>query len=185
MLIPLLLILYVLLSKALERYSKTGSALKCKSCTAAQEERERLAAAAKQASRASAAVTTTLSSSEIGGAEQDVVLNIMCCSCKKSLSASDFNRNQLAKRDKARCRNCVQKSIDEEEQNRNSCREQKIHDLQEKLELMNVKGDIKGRLKYESELSALEAEHVTGLKPMVLGKGGRGSWRRRTAGRGR
>jgi hypothetical protein len=150
--------------------------LKCKSCTAAQEERERQMAATKQATNCAASVLSST-------AEQDPVVMTMCCSCKKSLPASDYNRNQLAKKDKARCRTCVQQSIDEEERSRTSGREQKLQDLREKLQLMNVKGDVKNKLKYESELSALEAEHVTGLKPVVMGRGGRGSWRRR-AGRG-
>jgi len=121
--------------------------------------------------------STTNSSSP----EQDIILKTICSSCKESLPTSDFNRNQLAKKDKARCRQCVQRAIDEEERNRTIGREQKIQDLREKLHLMNVNGDVKGKLQYETELSALEAEHVTGLKPVVMGKGGRG----RGTGRGR
>jgi hypothetical protein len=51
---------------------------------------------------------------------------------------------------------------------------------------MEKKGDIAGRVRYESELSALEAEHVTGLKPVKMGNAGvRGSWRSRSKGGGR
>lgn len=51
---------------------------------------------------------------------------------------------------------------------------------------MEVKGNVKERLKYESQLSALEAERVTGLKPINMGRGGgRGKWRTRGRGRGR
>lgn len=46
---------------------------------------------------------------------------------------------------------------------------------------MEAKGDTWAKVQYESELSALEAEHVTGLKPTLMksgrgrGRGGRGA----------
>jgi hypothetical protein len=57
-----------------------------------------------------------------------------------------------------------------------------MNEVRQKIIDADTKGDVKEKLKYESQLSALEAEHVTGLKPVVMGRGkGRGSWR----GRGR
>ncbi len=54
--------------------------------------------------------------------------------------------------------------------------------IKKMIEELGLKGNMQEKLKYESQLSALEAEHVTGLKPVVMGKG-RGSWRSR-GGRG-
>ena len=159
-------------SKALERYRKNGSALKCKKCVSEQETKEREAAAKRRAA------------SETSGKGSLSNETHVCASCKKSLPQADFNRNQLAKKEKARCRKCIEKAIQNEEAGRKSSREDKISDLKKKIEQMNLKGDIKEKVRLESELSALEAEHVTGLKPIKMSSAGRGSWRAR-AGRGR
>lgn len=160
-------------SKALEKYRKSGSALKCKKCVSEQETKEREAAAKRRAS---------LETSGTGSLCNETYT---CASCKKSLPQADFNRNQLAKKEKARCRKCVEKAIQNEEAGRKSSREDKISDLKKKIDQMNLKGNIREKVRLESELSALEAEHVTGLKPIKMGSAGRGSWRARAAGRGR
>lgn len=173
--------------KALERYRKSGGALKCKSCTTAQEEQERLLAAEAAAAKKQTSDGTGRPSDRASISSEDHHHHRVTCSrCKKSLPATDFNRNQLAKKEKARCRTCVEKAIQEEEQSRSTVREMKIKELKEKLQAMNLKGDVKGKLQYESELSALEAEHVTGLKPILMGSSrrsrGRGNGRNQTAG---
>lgn len=153
--------------------------LKCKTCTAAQEEKERLAAAAKKAT------TSTTSDSNANANDPPVT----CAKCRKSLPPTDFNRNQIAKKEKARCRKCVEEAIQLEESSIKSSKEEKLQEILKKIKEMEIKGDIAGRVKYESELSALEAEHVTGLKPVKMGNaGGRGGWRSRSGrggGRGR
>lgn len=163
--------------KALEKYRKTGGALKCKTCTAAQEEKERLAAAAKKA-------TASTTSDTISANANDPP--VTCAKCKKSLPPTDFNRNQIAKKEKARCRKCVEEAIQLEESSIKSSKEAKLQEILKKIQEMEKKGDIAGRVRYESELSALEAEHVTGLKPVKMGNAGvRGSWRSRSKGGGR
>ena len=59
--------------------------------------------------------------------------------------------------------------------------------MKRKIKEADAKGNVKEKLKYESQLSALEAEHVTGLKPVVMGRGRgrRSSWRGRGTGCGR
>lgn len=151
--------------QALERHRTTGAVLKCKTCTSTQEEKERVAAAAK-------AGTNTNGNDE----------TFKCASCKESLPLARFNRNQLSKKDKARCRKCVENAVQEEERNRKSSKHDKLEEIKTKIKEMDSKGNVQERLKYESQLSALEAEHVTGLKPIVMGAG-RGSWRNR-GGRG-
>lgn len=158
--------------KALEKFRKLGSALKCKKCVTEQETKEREAAAKRRAA---------LETSDTGSPCTETHT---CSSCKKSLPQTDFNRNQLAKKEKARCRKCVEKATQNEEAGRKSSREDKISDLKKKIEQMNLKGNVKEKVRLESELSALEAEHVTGLKPIKMSSAGRGNWRAR-AGRGR
>eukprot|EP00956_Cyclotella_meneghiniana_P014499 scaffold21703_cov67-Cyclotella_meneghiniana.AAC.2 len=157
--------------KALERHRKTGGILKCKQCTSAQESSERLAAASKAASN------------NIKASEDPIT----CTSCKQSLSTAKFNRSQLSKRDNVRCRICVEESIQDEEQSRKASKQNEIEELKRKIKEADAKGNVKEKLKYESQLSALEAEHVTGLKPVVMGRGRgrRSSWRGRGTGRGR
>ena len=80
----------------------------------------------------------------------------------------------------------MEKAIQTEESGRKSSREDKLEEVRKKIKEMELKNDIPGRVQYESQLSALEAEHVTGLKPVKMGSG-RGSWRNRSGrgGRGR
>eukprot|EP00585_Thalassiosira_rotula_P002227 CAMPEP_0196151866 /NCGR_PEP_ID=MMETSP0910-20130528/34447_1 /TAXON_ID=49265 /ORGANISM="Thalassiosira rotula, Strain GSO102" /LENGTH=193 /DNA_ID=CAMNT_0041415331 /DNA_START=92 /DNA_END=669 /DNA_ORIENTATION=+ len=158
--------------KALDRHRKTGVALKCKRCTSDQEEKERLAAAAKAAAKPS------------NNSNNETDERATCAACKESLLASRFNRNQLSKKDKARCRRCVEQSVQAEEESRKSSQQHKLQEVKQKILEADTKGNMQEKLKYESQLSALEAEHVTGLKPVIMGRGrgrGRGSWR----GRGR
>ena len=152
-------------TQALERYRKTGTPLKCKQCTSAQEAKERQEAAAKS----SASTNKTIAGP------------IICASCKQSLPGSDYNRNQLAKKN-GRCRACVEKSLLEEENSSKMSKQKLLDDVRQKVKEAESKGDVKEKLKYESQLSALEAEHVTGLKPIVMGRG-KGSWRGRGRGR--
>ena len=145
---------------------------------------ERQQAAAKQRDRASPSIVATehVSTSIVSSNDQE---SVTCSTCKKDLPPLEFNRNQLSKKEKARCRICVEEAIQVEEKSRNTKHDEKLKYLKEKLETMSAKGDVRGKLKYESELSALEAEHVTGLKPVVIGRRGRGQWRGRTGRGGR
>ena len=150
------------LFKALERHRKTGAILKCKQCTSTQEASERLAAASKAASN------------NIKASEDPIT----CTSCKQSLPIANFNKSQLSKRDNVRCRICVEKSIQDEEQSRKASKQSEIEEVKQKIREADAKGNVKEKMKYESQLSALEAEHVTGLKPVVMGRGrGRSSLR--------
>mmetsp|Transcript_26380 Transcript_26380/g.40841 ORF Transcript_26380/g.40841 Transcript_26380/m.40841 type:complete len:243 (-) Transcript_26380:113-841(-) len=156
---------------ALEKYRKNGGALKCKKCVANKEAAERKAAEAKREANKCETATTVGSN---GG-------SFVCCSaCKLSLPERSFNRNQLSKAEKARCKQCVERSIQEESKMVEDAKADKINAAKSKLKSAEARGNTAEIAKAASELSALEAEHVTGLKPMILGKG-----RGRTAGRGR
>ncbi|CAB9523653.1 expressed unknown protein [Seminavis robusta] len=156
---------------ALEKYRKNGGKLKCKQCVQEQEEKERQAAAAKRSTNANAT-----SEGE----------TLACKSCTKELDASQFNKNQWNKgAGKARCRSCVEKALEEEKQQQASSQATKLQAAKDKVAQAEASGNAQAILKAESELAALEAEKVTGLKPVKMSSragGGRGRGR---GGRGR
>lgn len=151
--------------QALERHRKTGGPLKCKKCVAEVEEKERKAAAASKPALASSDETRA------------------CAKCKQSLKADAFNKNQWNKGEgKARCRSCVEQSLADEAAQQTQSKSDAIQKAKDDVEAAKKSGNAQAILKTESVLAALEAEKVTGLKPVKMGRGrGRGSGR----GRGR
>lgn len=136
--------------------------MKCKACVAKDEGEERKAAALKQPASASY---------ETRG----------CAACSKTLAFEAFNRNQWNKGDgKARCRSCVEDSLAQEASQQQQSKDDAIRQARGEVERAKASGKAQDILKAESVLSALEAEKVTGLKPVKMGRG-RGSGR----GRGR
>lgn len=72
----------------------------------------------------------------------------------------------------------MEKSIQDEEQSRKASKQCEIEEVKQMIREADAKGNVKEKMKFESQLSALEAEHVTGLKPVVMGRGrGRSSLR--------
>jgi len=105
------------------------------------------------------------------------------------LDATHYNKNQWSKGvGKARCRVCVEQSLEEERQQQETSQATKLQEAKEKVAQAQASGNAHAILRAESELAALEAEKVTGLKPVKMGRGrGRGSsgrGRGRAAGRG-
>ena len=152
--------------KALERYRKEGGSLKCKQCVAAHEAAERQVAAERRESSCETRV---------------------CASCQQDLDASQYNRNQWSKGEgKSKCRSCVEQALKEEEAQRASSKQTKLQEAREEVDKAKVSGDSQAILKAESILAALEAESVTGLKPVRMSGrgGGRNSGRFRSSGRG-
>ena len=113
-----------------------------------------------------------------------------CASCKKSLAAEKFNRTQLVQKGpgKQRCRECVEKA---EASTAGAAKEKQdagIEEARKALKQAEIGGNAAATLVAASKLAALEGEKVTGLKPVVLGKGrgrgrGGGSWRGRSGGK--
>ena len=146
----------------------------CKQCLQEREAKERAVALARRQAQGK---------DDDGNDSNNA--RVKCASCKLDLSSDSFNRNQLSKKEKARCRACVEKALKLESENLQTSKQQKIDAAKKKLKDAEQKGNALEISVAASELAALEAEHVTGLKPMVLG---RGSGRRRGgrgAGRGR
>lgn len=145
------------LSQALERYRKNGGPLKCKRCVAEAEGKERAAAASKP--------NNTVAPGETRA----------CAKCSKTLSSDSFNRNQWNKGEgKSKCKSCVEQSLAEEASQQAQSKSDKIEKARQEVEAAKASGNAQAILKAESVLSALEAEKVTGLKPVKMGRGGRG-----------
>lgn len=141
--------------------------MKCKKCVAEAEEKERKEAAASKP-------TCSVASDETRA----------CAKCKQELTASAFNRNQWNKGEgKSKCKPCVEQSLSEEATQQEQSKKDAIQKARDDVERAKATGNASEILKAESVLSALEAEKVTGLKPVKMGRGrGRG---RTGSGRGR
>ena len=171
--------------KALEKNRRDGKALKCKQCVAAAEAAERKAAQDRAEAKAKAAGAGGASPGSGAGAAKN---DIPCAACSKSLPPSSYNRNQLSKPPgKARCRSCVEEAVAKEAEGVASSKKERLEKAQKDLEDAKRRGDTKAIIAAESVVAALEAEVVTGLKPVVLGRGsGRGGrWSSGRGGRGR
>ena len=127
------------------------------------------------------------SGSKEGSGEEEVR---QCAgSCQKQLPQSSFNRNQWGKGEgKSRCRTCVEQSLEDEKNQQSQTKSDKIDVARAKVEKLKKTPGTKPQdiVAAESELAALEAEKVTGLKPIRLGggRGGRGRGRGRSGGAG-
>ena len=177
--------------KAIEKNRKTIGLdlpkrfkLRCKVCVAQAEAAERKAAAER-----SLTAIEHLPKLEPSGSSEVASVEILTYACagkcgRTDLPASAFNRNQLSKGPgKARCRECVEKSIEEEKNDVAVKHVSDIADAREALKGAEASGDAIRILKASNHLSALEAQHVTGIQPKVLGRSGR--YRSgRTSGRG-
>lgn len=170
--------------KALERYRRDrGSSnpqIKCKQCVAALEQAERDKAAARRKKEEETKNTTNnTSTNEEGSTEKR-----QCAGkCDSLLPKSAYNKNQWMKGEKkSRCRKCVEQSIQDETSSQTKNKQDKITAAKLKVQEANKSKDAKLIAAAESELAALEAEKVTGLKPIKLSVG---MGRKRRGGRGR
>eukprot|EP00935_MAST-01C_sp_MAST-1C-sp1_P001932 g1932.t1 len=182
--------------KMLEKKRRDSTmAIKCKSCVETQATEEREAAAKKKKS----AVGEPSSIFDAGGGEKPELHE--CARCKQSLPADAFNKNQLRNKGpgKQRCKECVAAAEKEEAAAVTKSRETKqtagLREAKQKAQRAEACGTAAQKLAASSALAAAEAELVTGLKPMVLGRGrrgrggrgrggkGKGTWRGRSRGR--
>lgn len=168
--------------KALERFRKDSSfVIRCKACVSATEKAERERAAVKKQKQQQQGQNQN----EDSDSNESRKCSGKCC---KVLSKSEFNRNQWSKGEgKSRCRTCVELAIQEESNNQSKSKEAKIEEARRKVDDAKKTGNAQRILAAESELAALEAEKVTGLKPVKMSTGGRGGrfGRRGGGGRGR
>jgi hypothetical protein len=183
--------------KMLER-GRGGGLLTCKACIAEKAEAERAAAAAKRAAKAKeeeSIFDATGAGGGAGASAEDAAAAEPelheCAKCKEQLPAAAFNRTQLRNKGpgKQRCMECVSAAVAEEDRSQQAAQGSKLADLKAKAKKADATGNAVQRLLTNSALAAAEAELVTGLKPMIIGRpngrGGRGRGRGGGTWRGR
>jgi len=174
--------------KALERHyhRKEGGAplLKCIQCVTATERAEREQAQRQAARRRNNNQKRNNNNSlaDTKNSDDDDDERRKCAGyCGNELPQSSFNRNQWSTGDgKSRCGACVDRAVKEEAARQTNSREDKLASAKEQVEEAEKSGNSMKILAATSMLAALEAERVTGLKPVKLssgrgrGRGGRG-----------
>ena len=150
--------------------------MKCKQCVQAVETAEREAAAKKRAAN-----------NNSGGAasSESSVETRVCAKCQKSLAFDQYNKNQWNKGPgQSKCRPCVEASLAAEQAQQAQGNADKLAAAKERVTNATTMAE---RVAAESQVAALEAQKVTGLQPIRLGKGrgGRGRGRGRGGGAGR
>lgn len=167
---------------SLDKYRKTGQALRCKDCTAKQEQEKRALARGKTGEERTTASSSTVTADDDRNEKDE---KRTCAGpCHKNLTQDSYNRNQWSKPEgKGRCRDCVERSIQEDSAQQKNSKDDKIEKARKKVQDLTLSKTATAQqiVAAESELAAVEAEKVTGLKPIRLG--GRGGGNRRS-GRG-
>jgi len=107
-----------------------------------------------------------------------------CSACKRALGPDAFNRTQLCKGPgKMRCRECVEKAEKETAGARSADQQAQLEEAKAALKAIEKTGTALEVAAAFAKVAAAEGQLVTGIKPMILGRGrgrGRGgSWRGR------
>jgi hypothetical protein len=142
--------------------------LKCKKCVDEMAEKE------KQQANATKPVDEKSSPDPVGADTNNNAALVECSACLKMLEESAFNKNQRKKGPgKQRCLKCVEVSEAAKEASAAGNQEEKLAQLREKTKEAEKTGDKLLIAKAAAAECAAEAELVTGLKPVVLGRGGK------------
>eukprot|EP00980_Cylindrotheca_fusiformis_P029098 scaffold22716_cov82-Cylindrotheca_fusiformis.AAC.4 len=147
--------------------------LRCKQCVAAAEQAERDASAEQSRRRKQQQQQQQVEAPATAGEKEET--RKCAGKCSKILIQSEFNRNQWAKGNgKSRCRTCVEESIRDETIQQSQAKETKLKAARDKVQSIRSSSTTPPQaiLAAESELAALEAEQVTGLKPIKMSRGG-------------
>ncbi|GMI12720.1 hypothetical protein TrVE_jg1673 [Triparma verrucosa] len=165
----------------MQKYLKAAQTceITCKACVAKREEEQ---------------ISKSLEQTKVSDGSADSADGELheCAACKKNLAAALFNKNQLRNKGpgKQRCIECVKSAVNAENAALAVKKDEEMVKLREETKKAG-KGGGKS-LAAACREAAGEGERVTGLKPIVLGRGGRGKWRRGggagrgvSAGRGR
>lgn len=158
-------------SMANKKRANPGAPLKCLECVEKAAVAERNAAQERSENAGAAAV------------EEEAV--VKCKGCEKDLPMSSFSASQRRKTDGARCIPCVSDTEKRERQKVLESKAQSLETAQKSYEQLGANASAAERLLAAAAETAEEAKFVTGLKPVKLGRRGRGgSWRNRGRGRG-
>eukprot|EP00035_Acanthoeca_spectabilis_P011393 m.200400 g.200400 ORF g.200400 m.200400 type:complete len:191 (+) comp15335_c1_seq2:175-747(+) len=148
-----------------------AAAIKCKKCVEAAAAAESTAAAKSAQSSVAGSLSADLHE---------------CAACQKSLPTAAFNKNQLRNKGpgKQRCQECVAAAGKAETSAADAASSAKLERLREDATRAEASGSSAQKLVTAAAACAAEAELVTGLKPIKLGRGrgGRGGWRGRSRG---
>jgi hypothetical protein len=157
------------------KYRADPSALiKCIDCVALQTEQECRIAAEKAAS-----LCTPSTTGDQVVAFPDQAESRECCACQCSLPPTSFSAKQRRKCvGESRCTECVAAREAEDVRAGSIRRSQALQTAQGIAQDANS-GSQCQKLHVLTEESAAEAEYVTGLKPIRIGRGRGGSWRAR------
>ena len=163
-------------SKKMQEKKRAGKTdLKCKQCVTAAEKVERAAAVAKTAT------SSTTASSAVATAD-----SLPCGACGTARPESAYSKPQLKKGDKRRCGACIESADAADAASKDQKANATLKDAQRAAKLADATGSVVEKLRANAALAAAEAELVTGLKPICLGRGrGRSRGGGRAAGRGR
>ena len=190
---------YHILYQTLERYRKHGDdgLLKCKRCVHETQETERAVAEAKQQQQhqqlaVAVAKTTTKGSKDDTTKEQqqrqqqdDDEETRICAGCQQTIAMAWFNKNQWNKgAGKSKCRPCVDSAVALETTKQEEPKQERLQAAKRNVTVAQSSNNVLAILKAESELAALEAEFVTGLKPVKMSGRGGGSYRSGSHGSG-
>lgn len=158
-------------SMANKKRMNPDALLKCLECVAKAAAAERNAAQERSVKASAAA------------GEAEAIVN--CVSCGSELPVSSFSASQRRKSDGARCMPCVSEAEEKEKQKNEAGKSESLKTAQESYEQLGANASASERLLAAARETAEEANFVTGLKPVKLGRRGRGgSWRSRGRGRG-
>ena len=143
--------------------------MKCKQCVQAAAQAERDAAAAKHTS--------------INDNNDTTIATRTCAKCQAVLPQSAYNANQWNNKGEgqSKCRACVEQLLAQEQGTQQGAAAAKMAQAKKAVQDAQTPAE---RVAAESKVAALEAQKVTGLQPVRLGRGGRGRGRGR-GGRGR
>jgi len=96
---------------------------------------------------------------------------LVCAACKAMLPDSGFTKNQLKKGAGKQCRACVDAAETSASSASSEAQKAKHASLKEASVKAQASGTALEKAKVAAACAAAEAEFVTGLKPMVLGRG--------------
>jgi hypothetical protein len=179
--------------KMCEKARTDPGSIKCKACVEKAANDERTAAATKAAGKQSIFQAGDAGAGGGGGGGTDAALELhQCSACKKDLAEGAFNRNQLRNKGpgKQRCIACIVEAEKSEASAAAGKQAAQLREVTQTARRAEACGTVGQKLKAASALAAAEAELVTGLRPMIIGRGGRGrgkgkgSWSARGRGKG-
>lgn len=171
--------------KAIEKHRSSPDApMKCKACVEKVAQAERDAAQARRAvegmsiSMAAGSTTSGGGTSSGGGEAAAAPEQHECAACSRKLPAAAFSRSNLSKGPgKQRCSECVASSEKANLEKGDKAAQEKLAAAKAVAAKAEASGTAAEKLAAASTVAALEAEQVTGLKPVVLGRGRGGKGR--------